>query len=287
MSYQDSNTAYPPGSGRTIDLWLDVINSVRLQGGQGFANGFNALSGESRIAGTAGGTVATVAGGFTITGTVGQIFSGIYKGRPAAKFLSTVNQRCVSCMQGPITQFQSPPLNITSDEPTCWRVLGVVAAEGVGAQANPNDNGFCFYITPTLGNGLAQAAPVTPVSGFGVTWQADGFPYWVSRRNLVTLTPPDELIKIPGSAADNEWHAVEFRIVNATLTRPATVDLFFDNVHILQRNWGPGTLLPDFTSDVNMLGLRCQVSNGTNAYTTNFYISLFRVIGGPTMASLF
>jgi hypothetical protein len=268
-------------------MWWDLVNSVRLQAGQNFVTGFSALEGEARNSGFGGATVSTVSGGFTALGTLIQVFSGIYKGRPAAKFLSTANQRAISCMQGPMTQFQAPLFNITTDEPLCWRVLGVLAVETVGAQATPNDNGFMFTITPYVGNGIAQAAPVTPVSGFGVCWQADGFPYWVSRRTLTTLTPPDELIKIPGSTADNEWHAIEFRITGAVKGRDATLELLFDNVHVLSRDWGAGTKLPDFTSDTGMLGLRPQVMNGTTAYPTNVYCSLFRVMGGPTMAALF
>jgi hypothetical protein len=76
-------------------------------------------------------------------------------------------------------------------------------------------------------------------------------------------------------------------MVGATQASPATLQVLFDNVAVITRNWGPGTVLPDYTSDTNLLAFQCILGNGSTGFPAFFYISEFRVMGGPTLASLF
>jgi hypothetical protein len=273
--------SYPPGAGRLFDFWVDIPLG-NPQKGQTFANSPAVFSQEVRNAGTASGNYGVPNVAFT-PNNLTFFRVGLYKGRICVRAPNTnAAAGQLTCNVFPtVGSFQAPTNSITSDGPLAWRFVTVCAQSGAGAQGNPGDNGFRFH---TAGQTKVQIQAGGIGAGFGVFWDATGTPKWYSNRDALVGGPTETVVI---GTPDEEWHAVELRILSATKQGPATLAVLFDNVQVISRNWGPGTVLPDFTSDVNMNALECVLGNGSLGFPAFFYISEFRVMAGPTLAALF
>lgn len=281
MSFNTFVGASPPGAGRNVEAWIDTVHLLRDSGTtQAFA-----AAAPPRSLARIGGQAATLVGQpNTAFNTVGNFQAGLYRGRICYKF-TPAGAPNISCIYGPNTQFQKPPFNITSDEPYIWRHVAVMATGPCGPQAFPVDAGFMFT-RAQLTTGFSQSTGAGGITAFGLYWDANGRPTWYSRRTQVP-GPSDENIPLPNNPGDQDWHAVEFRFVGATSLSDATVALLFDNVTVIQRNWGPGTLLPDYSSDPTMVGSCGQIAIGGTSFSSALYVSEFRVIGAPLFQALF
>jgi hypothetical protein len=147
------------------------------------------------------------------------------------------------------------------------------------------DAGFMFT-RAQLTTGFSQSTGAGGITAFGLYWDANGRPTWYSRRTQA-VGPPDETIPLPNNPGDQEWHAVEFRIVGATNLADATLALVFDGITVIQRDWSAGTLLPDYSSDPTMVGSCGQLALGGTSFSSALYVSEFRVMGAPNLQSTF
>jgi hypothetical protein len=282
MSQTVFTSASPPGSGRSFDAWIDIPTMCVFPVTQGFAQNWQAFN-EVRCAGTAAAGYSNFNAAFG-TPNAGNTKVGLYRGRMCAR-LSNVGG-LIQCNIVPlIQQFQKPPFNITNDGPFVWRYIAVVATGPCAVIANPGDNGLLFQPGVVQSGQVEGGAGFGGRSGFGFFWDGAGIPNWVSHRNLASLAP-DEVVPL-ATVPDNDWHSVEIRITGATQQSDAQVVLVYDGISLIQRNWAAGTLLPDFSSDPNLMQLTCVFMNGNPGFPSNVYMSEFRVMGGPTLSSLF
>jgi hypothetical protein len=282
MSFNTVTSASPPGAGRTIDVEFDITNFMSSNNpvAQAFTQPF-VVSAISRDSGQ-GGAVVVGQNGFTGVAPLNQQV-GLYRGRMCTRW-NNVLSGAVYCNYNLATMFQQSVFNITSDEPLCWRVVAVIATAPVAPAAIPLDNGV--MISAQFGS-AARFTPAT--TGFGVQYDVTGLPIFVSRRapggGLVTLPLPSATV------VDNDWHALEFIISGATSQGPAQLSVNWDGVEQVAADWGPGTFLPDYASDPGLICLRAVFLNeggGASAsYCPFLYLSRFRVMGGPTLSSLF
>jgi hypothetical protein len=236
----------------------------------------------ARIAGAQAASVGPVNNAFQST-QLNLMRIGLYRGRMCWRMINTNGAApMVWCnYRASVRQFQKPPFNITSDTNFVWRFVVVVAAGPCAANAG-FDQGFLFMTAPGQGNGIFSGGG--GVSGFGVYWGPDGRVHWVSHRTLANNFPNEDLVIAP---ADQDWHSIEIRITGATQQADAQLAVVYDGISVVARNWGPGTVLPDFTSDGSLVTLSNQFGNGPLGNPSFLYLSEYRVMSGPTLSSLF
>jgi hypothetical protein len=270
-----------PGAGRFLDYELD------LQGLMGFPPTtwtqtfsktiLTALPGISRVAGLPGTTrlqTTTLNGFVTLNGGVAPAI-GLYQNVMCLRYAP--NSGSVSAEGHPTWLFQQPVHNITTDEPQVFRYVCTMATAPVTG-ASTGDGGLALIVNNGLNPNIRNAT-----AGFGVQWNGvTGLPEFITRRataGALVVTP------LPGGAADNDWHTVEFRFFNATIGAPAQLLVLWDNVQQLALNWGAGTTLPDYSSVATLIALIPQFAQLTGSGSPFIYLSRFRVIAGPTLAS--
>jgi hypothetical protein len=236
-----------------------------------------ALPGISRVSGLPGTTrlLTTTLNGFvTVAGAAGPAI-GLYQNVMCLRYAP--NSGSVSGEGHPTWLFQSPVHNISTDEPQVFRYV-VTMANGPITGASTGDGGFSLIVNNGVNPNIRNAT-----AGLGVQWNGvTGIPEFITRRataGALVVTP------LPSGAADNDWHTLEMRFINATLTAPAQLVVLWDNVQQLVLNWGAGTTLPDYSSVATLIALIPQFAQLTGSGSSFIYLSRFRIIAGPTLAS--
>lgn len=273
--------ASPPGAGRSLDVWLSLLEGATISTASRGASYFG------RQLGVGSGTQFTNAGAAgTKVFQTGRLGNNYVPGTGDATIFGAGADHYIA----------APPFDSSGEEVGAIRMIVTMKVTGLpavfpSASGAASDFGWMFYGNSNLAgmSNTQSSNPVNANAGFGFACNAAGEPVFVSRSTFASAGLPDEITVVKAGGDLTQWNTFDVRFAAATPTSRATLTLVLNGESVLTRTWITNAALPTAaTIGANYLGVfRPIIGTASGSGVTSLQVSFIRVIKGPTFSSLF
>ena len=174
--------------------------------------------------------------------------------------------------------------------------LPLTAPVGASAAASWPEQCRCFGVTCMLAN--AGGSNLTDESGFVIEPASAASPGWIKgnfgfglvgdgaggwryvEKNAGGVGVYQFSAPVAWPVAINQLARVDYVMFGATMTQPAHMELWVNNVLKISRTWGVGSFLPDYTTPANAARFVPHLRCGEAGLVSQINIAVMRFQGG-------